>query len=112
LVITVDIDDDASTAMPAERSVELVQVMREALSNAVRHARASSISISGQLDGARLVLKVADDGVGFNLAAGSATGHHGLRNMTNRSRVLDGYLYIQSEPGRGTTISLTVPVAT
>jgi signal transduction histidine kinase len=45
------------------------------------------------------------------MTAGSAEGHHGLRNMTNRARMLDGRLDIQSAPGRGTTISLSVPLS-
>jgi len=111
MTIVVDVDDDASTAVPAERRVEIVQVLREALANAVRHARASSITISGHLEHGRLVLKVADDGVGFDLSAGSAEGHHGLRNMTNRARMLDGHLDLQSEPGHGTTLTLDLPLS-
>jgi len=111
VTIVVDVDADASTAVPAERRAEIVQVLREALSNAVRHARASTITISGRLDGGRLVLRMTDDGEGFNLAAGSAMGHHGLRNMTNRARMLDGHLDVTSEPGHGTTISLVLPLS-
>jgi GAF domain-containing protein len=109
--IDVEIDDDASTAVPAERRTEIVQVLREALANAVRHAHASTITISGRIESGRLVLRVVDDGVGFNLSASSATGHHGLRNMTNRARMLDGHLDIESAPGQGTTISLVLPLA-
>ena len=105
------LDDEASRAVPAERRVEIVQVLREALANAVRHARASTITISGHLKGGRLVLQVADDGVGFDLAVGSAEGHHGLRNMTNRARMLDGQLDLQSVPGRGTTLTLALPLS-
>jgi signal transduction histidine kinase len=54
---------------------------------------------------------VVDDGVGFNVSSGSAMGHHGLRNMTNRARMLDGHLDITSEPQKGTTISLVVPLS-
>jgi signal transduction histidine kinase len=111
VTIVVEIDDDASTAVPAERRAELVQVLREALANAVRHAHASTITISGHLDGGRLLLKVTDDGAGFNVSAGSAAGHHGLRNMTNRARMLDGHLEVTSSPGQGTTISLVVPLS-
>jgi GAF domain-containing protein len=111
ITITVDIDDEASTAVPAERRAELVQVLREALANAVRHAHAANITISGRIDGGRLLLKLVDDGVGFNVSAGSAAGHHGLRNMTNRARMLDGHLDIASKPGHGTTISLELPLS-
>jgi signal transduction histidine kinase len=111
MTISVDMDDDASTAVPAERRVEIVQVLREALANAVRHARASGITISAHIERGRLVLKVADDGVGFDPTAGSAEGHHGLRNMTNRARMLDGHLDLQSVPGRGTTLTLDLPLS-
>jgi GAF domain-containing protein/anti-sigma regulatory factor (Ser/Thr protein kinase) len=109
--INVEVDADASMAVPAERRAEIVQLFREALANAVRHARASTVTISARVDRGNLVLKVTDDGVGFDLAAGSAEGHHGLRNMTNRARMLDGHLDIQSAPGQGTTITLVVPLS-
>jgi signal transduction histidine kinase len=52
---------------------------------------------------------VADDGIGFDVTAGSTEEHHGLRNMTNRAQLLDGHLDITSAPGHGTTITLVVP---
>jgi signal transduction histidine kinase len=110
VAIDVQVDDTASTVVPAERRAEIAQVLREALANAVRHAHASKITIVGHVDGARLILRVIDDGVGFDVTAGSAAGHHGLRNMTNRARMLDGHLDIESGPGRGTTISLVLPL--
>jgi signal transduction histidine kinase len=111
LTITVDVDDDASTAVPAERRIEIIQVLREALANAVRHAHASNVTISGQIERGHLLLRVADDGVGFDVTAGSAEGHHGLRNMTNRARMLDGHLDLESAPGRGTTLTLDLPAS-
>jgi signal transduction histidine kinase len=110
IVITVDIDDAASTAVPPERRAELVQVLREAIANAVRHARASRVTVSGRIEHGKLVLAVADDGVGFDVSAGSTEEHHGLRNMANRAQLLDGHLDIQSAPGQGTTMSLVVPL--
>jgi signal transduction histidine kinase len=108
--IAVEIDDEASTAVPAERRMELVQVLREALANAVRHARPTHVTVAGRVEGGRLVLSIADDGSGFNTSAGSTEEHHGLRNMANRARLLDGHLDIQSAPGHGTTITVMVPL--
>lgn len=108
--IGVEIDDAASTAVPGERRIELVQVLREALANAVRHARPTHVTVAGRVEGGRLVLSVADDGIGFDTSAGSTEEHHGLRNMANRARLLDGHLEIESAPGHGTTITVVVPL--
>ncbi|MGE3270211.1 MAG: GAF domain-containing protein [Chloroflexota bacterium] len=110
LEITVDITDEASTVAPPERRSELVQILREAIANALRHARASQVTIAGRVEQSRLVVEVADNGVGFDVTAGSTEEHHGLRNMANRARMLDARLQIDSAPGRGTRITLSVPI--
>jgi signal transduction histidine kinase len=112
VAITVEITDEASTAVPAERRAELVQVLREAIANAMRHARATCVTITGRVEHGKLVLAVADNGIGFDVSAGSTEEHHGLRNMTNRARMLDGHLEIDSAPDRGTTITLVAPLTT
>ncbi len=111
ITMHVDISDDAATAVPAERRAELVQVLREALANAVRHGRPRTVSIAGRVDHGRLLLSVTDDGAGFDMNAGSTEEHHGLRNMANRARMLDGHLQIESAPGNGTAITLVVPIS-
>jgi two-component system, NarL family, sensor histidine kinase DevS len=110
VAIAVEITDEASTVAPPERRSELVQVLREAIANAMRHARASKVSITGAVEHGRLVLTVADNGLGFDVTAGSTEEHHGLRNMANRARMLDAALQIDSAKGRGTTITLSVPI--
>jgi two-component system nitrate/nitrite sensor histidine kinase NarQ len=109
--ITIDVTDEASTGVPSERRAELVQVLREAIANAVRHGRATSLTITGRIEGGKLVLAVTDDGVGFDVSGGAKEGHHGLRNMANRARMLDGHLKIDSAPGQGTTITIVAPLA-
>ena len=103
-------DEAASTALPPPRRAEVVQMLREALSNASRHARASEIVVTARLDRDPLLLTVADDGVGFDPSEARDNGHHGLRNMANRARQLDGRLDVQSRPGAGTRVELSVPL--
>ena len=110
LAIRIDVDEDASTALPSDRRAEVVQVLREALSNASRHARATEIVVTAGLERGRLVLTVADDGVGFDPSTARDNGHQGLRNMANRVRQLDGRLDVQSRPGQGTRVELAVPI--
>ena len=110
IAFKVSITDEASTVAPPERRSELVQVLREAVANASRHARASKVGITGEVEHGRLILTVSDNGVGFDVTAGSTEEHHGLRNMANRARMLDAHLQIDTSKGRGTTITLSVPI--
>jgi signal transduction histidine kinase len=79
---------------------------QQALSNAVRHARASQVKITGVYDAGRLKLTIEDNGIGLpdNPQPG-----YGLRNMRDRARLLGGYIEISPANGRGTRVSLDIP---
>jgi signal transduction histidine kinase len=105
--------------LPAERlpkSLETVcfRILQESLTNVARHARATSVSVSLAAHGGRVVLSVSDDGAGFdvNAALDSATRGRslGLLNMLERAHLAGGRLYIESEPGSGTTMTAELPV--
>jgi signal transduction histidine kinase len=97
----------------AER--ELWRVAEEALSNAVRHARASAVVVTVSVDGdgpagTSTVLTVADDGVGFDPAGRAiASRRLGLVSMRERIEAVGGTFEIISAPGRGTTVRASVP---
>jgi len=88
----------------------VIQPLREALSNASRHAHASEIVVTARLERGRLVPRVGVDGLGFDPSVARENGHHGLRNMANRARQLDGRLDVRSRPGNGTRVELSVPL--
>jgi signal transduction histidine kinase len=81
-------------------------VVSEALTNAIRHSQASSISVSVWRDGDRLQATIADDGVG---GAAPVLGS-GLIGLGDRVDALGGHLVLESQPGRGTTISIELPL--
>ncbi len=83
-------------------------IYKEALHNIVRHARASRVAIRLGTARGTLVLTVADDGVGFDPAAPGSG--HGLKSMKHRAEQIGGTLLVESEPGKGTTITLSVAV--
>ncbi len=85
----------------------LVHIVREALSNALRHASASRVAIRAVADGGTLTVSVEDDGVGFDPAAPSAG--LGLRHMRERAAWCGCELSIDSAPGRGTVVRVCVP---
>jgi signal transduction histidine kinase len=91
---------------------QLWRVAQEALSNALRHARASAVTVSVEADGpgGGTLLSVADDGVGFDPEARSIAARRlGLVSMRERIEAAGGTFEIVSGPGRGTTVRASVP---
>ncbi|HEU5014803.1 MAG TPA: PAS domain S-box protein [Roseiflexaceae bacterium] len=107
---------EATTTLCPEPDVPLAvkealyRIGQEALHNMVKHARATHVDVIMVCNERQLFLTICDDGVGFD-PGGDFPGHLGLRSMRERVARLGGELAIISEPGQGTTISATVPIA-
>lgn len=86
-------------------------IAREAVMNAIKHAEATTITVSleGTHEGARL--SVSDDGRGFDADEGEPEGHYGLTMMRERAQVAGGSFKIESAPGRGTTVTADFPTS-
>lgn len=93
---------------PAARR-ELFLLIKEALTNIVRHAQATAVDLTLAVGGQDLRLEIRDDGRGFDLSATS--GGMGMTSLRERARALGGRLVIDSAPGKGTRITLSVPLA-
>jgi signal transduction histidine kinase len=106
--ITVDIDATAAARLSA-KAADVVQLAREALSNAVRHAHATRIDLTLHQQGTTAVLCVADDGAGFDPDAALGTGH-GLLNLGERAHAVGGLLDLTSKPGKGTKVTVEIPL--
>lgn len=87
------------------------QVVREALSNAVKYSRASEVRVAVTQDGSILRVAVSDDGCGFDVDEGLARlDHFGLSLMKERVAAVGGDFHIDSRLGGGTTVWATIPV--
>ena len=91
--------------------------MTEAFSNVLRHAHAKRVTVAHVLrQPSDFTLEIRDDGVGHDASAAPgprrAATAQGLANMRRRAELLDATLSIESAPGRGTRVCLTMPVAT
>jgi signal transduction histidine kinase len=84
------------------------RVAQEALANAAHHAQAQRVQVSLVRTEGRLSLAVSDDGVGFDPEVVDTERHLGIRGMQERAEMVGGTLEIESEPGQGTTVRLTV----
>ena len=109
LATALALPDDLSLPGPVAR--ELIHVVREALSNAVRHSEAVVVRLSAAIEAGGLVVRVEDDGVGFDQARVARAGH-GVRNMYERAAGMGARLEIDSQPGDGTRLALRLPLDT
>jgi len=98
----------AELALAPDRRRQLHLVLKEALTNVARHARANLVCLAFRLDGGRLEVEVQDDGAGFDPAAVRAG--HGLAGMRARVAGLGGVLELESRAAAGTRLVLRVPL--
>jgi signal transduction histidine kinase len=103
------LDEEAVALIPSEQTADIMNILREAVSNSLRHGHARNISLLAGRSDQEIALAVQDDGTGF-VASGGGTGH-GLANMQARASALGGSLRIESAPGKGTRVLLSLPVA-
>jgi signal transduction histidine kinase len=103
--VVVDVELAATVS---SRSLQIVQLTREALSNIARHAQAKHSVVRLARKGTTAVLTIEDDGIGFDVLADSAG--NGLRNMRDRAAAMGGTLRVTSKVGKGTKLRLTFPV--
>ncbi|MBY8342208.1 GAF domain-containing sensor histidine kinase [Streptomyces spinosirectus] len=97
-------------ALPASQEEAFLRVAQEALHNALRHSGAHRVDVTLARRGTGAVLRVTDDGSGFDPKAIRRAGRHlGLVSMRDRASGVGGTLTVESAPGKGTTIEMEVP---
>jgi signal transduction histidine kinase len=106
LRLEVDLDREAARLDPDLESA-LYRIAQEALTNAIKHARASDIEITVAEIGGDVGVRIRDDGCGYDPNA--ATAGFGLLGMRERVELLDGRMTIQTAPGGGTTVEVRAP---
>ncbi|MEV0125499.1 GAF domain-containing sensor histidine kinase [Streptomyces sp. NPDC050703] len=106
----VTFESNGVRALPAAQEEAMLRVAQEALHNALRHSGAESVTVTLDKRGAGAVLRVTDDGKGFDPQVIRRAGRHlGLVSMRDRASGVGGRLTVDSAPGKGTTIEMEVP---
>jgi signal transduction histidine kinase len=106
----VTFDGRGVRALPAAQEEALLRVAQEALHNALRHSGADTVDVTLHRSGAGAVLRVTDNGSGFDPKTVRRAGRHlGLVSMRDRTSGVGGTLTVESAPGKGTTIEMEVP---
>jgi two-component system NarL family sensor kinase len=92
-----------------EKNLLLFRIVQESIANALKHGDPRSIDIDLEYQPEKLIVSIADDGVGFDVNEKKADAGMGLSNMSTRIALLQGNLAINSVKGEGTTIKLNIP---
>jgi signal transduction histidine kinase len=106
VVTVVEVDGEAASRL-ASRAADVVQIVREALSNVGRHGAATTCRVSVERNAGGLTIEVDDDGQGFDVEL--TRSGMGLQNLQERVGSLGGVFQIESTPGEGTTVRATFP---
>jgi signal transduction histidine kinase len=113
--VLMEVEDEAVAGLETSRQGMVFFVAEEAVNNARKHAEAEHIWVRMRRQAGALVMEIEDDGVGFNVGAVDASyaqrGSLGMVSMRERTELLGGTLSVDSAEGRGTTVRLTVPLA-
>jgi signal transduction histidine kinase len=105
----------AELRLPAAVELAIYRIVQEALNNISRHAQASQAWISVSFTPQELQVQVRDDGLGYEMpktpAEFAANGHYGLLGMHERAELIGARLAIQSSPGKGAEVNITMPLS-
>lgn len=103
----------ATEALDSPKRTVLYRIVQEALTNVAKHAQASQVTVSIKSDTEAIYLEVTDDGKSFSVPAALANKrckHLGLIGMRERAEMVGGTFSVESEPGKGTTIRVRIPL--
>lgn len=111
--LSIEFGDEIETLeLQPELEIQLVRIAQEALANIRKHSGARQVTVCLAVEGGVLALEIADDGKGFDPHLGASTGwpRFGLQTMRERAQAVGGRFEVESSPGAGTRVTVTVPV--
>jgi signal transduction histidine kinase len=101
--------DEEVGSVPPDIAIALFRVVQEGMANIIRHADAQRVRLEFGTDAHNYLLKLSDDGRGFNLEDAGFRWSHGLTGMRQRVEALHGRFALRSNLGRGTLIEVQIP---
>ncbi|MDP3908828.1 MAG: ATP-binding protein, partial [Gemmatimonadales bacterium] len=108
---SVVVEEEAPCRSLTEEQVsQLYHIAHEAVSNAQKHARATSITAEVYEQDGAFRMRVSDNGQGFDPTNNNRHTGRGLMNMAERVRAIGGHLWVESAPGQGTTLTVELPL--
>lgn len=95
--------------MNNQKELIIFRIIQEAFNNIIKHAEADRARLDLHYNTSKLVITISDNGKGFNTEITGTNRQAGLKNMETRIKILNGNMHINSQPGKGTILSFTIP---
>ncbi len=108
--LNIELDYNLQTPLPSRMEDQLFRVIQEAISNMLRHSKATSFMMKSYEKDGRLFILLEDNGVGFYVDEMEKKGSYGLTSMKERLIELGGNLTVLSYPNKGTKLELRIPI--
>jgi signal transduction histidine kinase len=103
--------EDTDQVLPARGFVQTTRILREAVSNIIKHSGASHVKVRCAISGLQFGLNIQDNGKGIPMELdGKLDRGHGMSSMKHRAKQMQGQCLVESGPGYGTVIRLTLPL--
>ncbi|MBZ0306423.1 MAG: sensor histidine kinase, partial [Anaerolineae bacterium] len=106
LKVNVDLCNEPD--IPLDTKESLYRIAREALHNTIKHAQATEVNLAIKRTNIAIILEVSDNGIGFEVQD-LFPGHLGLQSMRERTLRMNGKFTVESAPGKGTRIFVSIP---
>ena len=113
LYVSLEIPESLKTIpLKPSQAINSFRIVQEAIQNIIKHGQCSVIKINFGFDNStqKIVVQVADNGIGFDQSKALSNGHFGLRNMKRRAEEINGFIEIISTKEKGTVVSLFFPL--
>jgi signal transduction histidine kinase len=110
--VALHLDDSAARHLSPTGEMHALQIVRESISNAMRHGAATRLDITLRREPLEVVLEVRDNGRGFDAAHHASKAGHGLRNLQSRATEMGAVIKVESAEGRGAVVTLRLPLST
>ena len=111
LAFKIEASGSANFALGAEREIQILRILREAIANVLKHAEATELTMRLHASAAELNISLSDNGRGFDASRPPPSGHFGLENMKVRGDAIGAKLTFAPNPNGGTIVTLAIPLA-
>jgi signal transduction histidine kinase len=110
LIINLSCDEDNFT-LDESQSINCYRILQEIVHNTIKHAKASELIISLKQQKEKFIIRTSDNGTGFNYHEMLLKpGGLGLKSLSNRIHVLQGEMFVETNPGKGTVYTIEIPL--